>query len=552
LNGDPLTAERQRLRDLAVVALFACLIFIPFYGMPYHIDEPIFLRFAEAINAFPSRPFNAALRGNSSLALWQVNDGCPLSFDLLALALKATGGGEWFMRLFFLPLDLIAAIGLYLLAGRFIKRPLWPTLIVMATPAYFLDMGHLMGEKFAAAFGFIGLYALVKGIDEERPLWFWLSALLISATILAKVSICFLLLPCLAYCAARGLSMRRIAAYLAVVSVLPLGYLVYYTAAYGSMIPFIVYSSKHSAVLNAGYRAAKIRAFLAFIGGCGVVTAFWPFAAGAPRRRELCALIGAMLILYSPLFDYGRPVRPFDRVLGAALAAGALWGLWNLFKARQSRAWSLWTAWILGGSVVMLGLWMMSARMILFLLPPLIFASAEALELRWESSRLSRFYALSLALALMVSVPLALVDYHYASVQRDVAQLVKTDYSRPGRRLWVTGSWGFQYYMEEIGARDIDVAQGSWSQVRPGDAAVVSWVNSGAEPAPRSLRAKYAVLAIEDPIPLRLFGRRDLGIQAGFYSSGWGFLPYTLSRLPLDRFLIIEVLKTAAARPPSP
>jgi len=544
-----LPPDRLRRRDLAIVALFACLIFIPFYGMPYHIDEPIFLRFAQAINAFPSRPFNAPLRGNSSLALWQVNDGCPLSFDLIALALKATGGAERLMRLFFLPLDLIAAIGLYLIAGRFLKRPLWPTLVVMATPAYFLNMGHLMGEKFAAAFGFIGLYTLIVGIDEDKPLWFWLSALLISATILAKVSICFLLLPCLAYCAARGLSTRRIAAYLAVVSVFPLGYLVYYTAAYGSMIPFIVYSSKHSAVLNPGYRIAKIRSFLAFIGGCGIVTAFWPFAASPPRRRELGALAAAALVLYCPLFDYGRPVRLLDRALGAALAAGALWGLWNLLKARQSRAWSLWTGWILGGAVVMLGLWMMSARMILFLLPPLIFAAAEALEPRWEPARLARFYALSLALVLVVSVPLALVDYHYACVQRDVAALVKTDYAKPGRRIWTTGSWGFQYYMEEIGARDIDFAAGSWSQVRPGDVAVVSWVNSGAEPAPRSLRAKYAVLAIKEPIPLRLFGRRDLGIQAGFYSSGWGFLPYTFSALPLDRFLIIEVPKTAAEQP---
>ncbi|MDE2313512.1 MAG: hypothetical protein KGL04_04980, partial [Elusimicrobia bacterium] len=43
-----------------------------------------------------------------------------------------------------------------------------------------------------------------------------------------------------------------------------------------------------------------------------------------------------------------------------------------------------------------------------------------------------------------------------------------------------------------------------------------------------------------NPLPLRLMSAR--GGEAGFYSSVFGFLPYALSRAPLDEFFFARIL----------
>ncbi len=57
---------------------------------------------------------------------------------------------------------------------------------------------------------------------------------------------------------------------------------------------------------------------------------------------------------------------------------------------------------------------------------------------------------------------------------------------------------------------------------------------------PPDRRMNLREARITDRIPLRLIDVGDR--QAGFYASPFGFLPYTVSREPLDVFAIAEVL----------
>src|ERR1700756_2789417 len=115
-----------------------------------------------------------------SVPMASINNTPPLMLYLLAAGLKLTGGSELGMRLFFLPFPILAAVALYLLADRFLKRPLLPALICAAGPGFLINMGMLYPEVLAAALGYWGLYALVRGVDDERPVWFWSSAALIA------------------------------------------------------------------------------------------------------------------------------------------------------------------------------------------------------------------------------------------------------------------------------------------------------------------------------------------------------------------------------------
>ena len=129
---------------------------------------------------------------------------------------------------------------------------------------------------------------------------------------------------------------------------------------------------------------------------------------------------------------------------------------------------------------------------------------------------------------------LARVDYRYAAAQKETVRMVAQQ-SR-GKRIWFTGHWGFQYYMEKAGGIQIDALAGGWQAPRPGDIVVIPTINSRILPLPRRPAADQGmVLACPEPIPLRLIQSGG----AGFFSSKFGFLPYSFANGPLDTFRIL-------------
>jgi 4-amino-4-deoxy-L-arabinose transferase-like glycosyltransferase len=201
---------RSSRRDLMIVAGFICLTFIPFMGKAYHIDEPWFLEVARHILSDPRHPFDFTVSWYGRPATYaQLNSNPPLFYLISSLALKLTGGGEWAMRLVLLPMDIATGLALYLLAARFLQRPLLATLIVIATPAYLINMDHVMAEKSAFFFGLWGLYAFVRGLDDDAPPWFWLSAVLLGSALLSKFSAVVFLGAAAGYGAGKGF-LRRI------------------------------------------------------------------------------------------------------------------------------------------------------------------------------------------------------------------------------------------------------------------------------------------------------------------------------------------------------
>ena len=105
----------------------------------------------------------------------------------------------------------------------------------------------------------------------------------------------------------------------------------------------------------------------------------------------------------------------------------------------------------------------------------------------------------------------------------------------PGSRVWFTGHWGLQQYLEAAGARGLDLSRGGWDEVASGDFVVVPFHNSSVLMPRSRLRGRTEELLADTRVPLRLIGG-----GAGFYSSVFGFLPYALSREPLDRLRLSE------------
>ena len=528
---------------LAAVLAFVCLAFVPFMGKAYHVDEPLFLAPARHILAEPRRPLDFDFNWyGRRVPMSEINNTPPLTLYALAAGLKATGGAELPMRLFFLPFDLLAAAALYGLARRFLSRPLLPALIVIASPAYLVGMNLLYPEKLAAAFGFSGLYALVRGLDERRPAWFWGSAALLGAALLAKYAAALFLLPAAGFCLERGVGARRLAGHLAA-CLGGLGvYLLWDLCGRGASLAAAWTVTAGASGMPWSGAAHKLRSLLAFMGGCGPAVAVWPLLALRPRVRVLSLLCAAVLVVFLPWLDLAPLVRPVDRLTGVIFSAGPLCALWWLCRgAPRPQGWALWAPWTLA-VLLLLGCvyWSIMARLVVFVLPPLVFAMAESLEARLAPGRLGRLYGTTLAGVLALSLALALVDYRHAGAQKALAAQVSEKYLARGRSVWCVSHWGLQYYLEQAGARVMDFARGGWSLVRPGDVAVSARVNSNYQPPKSPLFADVSRLTVYEPIPLRLIS--GWSGEGGFYSNVTGFLPYSLSREPLEEFTIVEAL----------
>lgn len=510
-------------------------------GKAYHVDEPLFLAPARQILRRPLHPLAFDFNWYGTMApMTEINNTPPLMLYALAAAFALTGGGEFWMRLVFLPVDILCALALFGLASRFLSRPLLPVLIIIASPAYLINMNLLYPEKLAAAFGFCGLYALVRSFDEGRGRWYWFSAVLLGAAMLSKYGAVLFLPPALVYSLHHGVSLRRLGAYAGAALIGVAGYVAADTLTQAAALrsAWVVTSQgAHGWWANWPH---KMRSILAFAGGGGIAISLWPyfFARG---WRAVTATALASVIIFLPMFDLAPLVRDIDRGAGILFSCGTLLALAGLFekKIRRARGWTLWAPWTL--SVVFLEAfvyWSVLTRLIVFLIPPLVFAMAEAFEEAWDAGSLKRLYAASLCTILILSLSLARVDYRYAAAQKMIAEDISRTY--PGKNIWFTGHWGFQYYMEKAGAVGLDARKGGWDQARPGDVVVTPRTNTNLiHPSGRRL-ANLRSVRVDDSTALRLIS--GWTGEGGFYSNVMGFLPYSISTEPLEEFTLVELL----------
>ncbi|MDE1976253.1 MAG: glycosyltransferase family 39 protein, partial [Elusimicrobia bacterium] len=322
--------ERQEVSPaalgLVLVLAFVAFAYVPFMGKAYTMDEPLFLAPALHILKDPLHPLAFPFNWyGQTVPMSSINNTPPLFLYLLALALKCTGGRPFAMRLFFLPLDFLAATSLFLLAGRFLKKPLVPVLVALASPGFLVGLNLLYPDKAATAFGFFGLYAWIRGLDEESSGWTSAALGALALALLAKYLAVVFLVPAAAYAAAGRRPLKKIllpAAALAPVGVYLAINLLHGGAAFSSAWRTTAQS------LGAASWARRWRAVLAGVGGCCAAGSLWPFCAGRPRWKAAAAALSAAFLFFIPFWDAAGPAPALlARATGIAMAFAALYGM---------------------------------------------------------------------------------------------------------------------------------------------------------------------------------------------------------------------------------
>jgi hypothetical protein len=130
-------------------------------------------------------------------------------------------------------------------------------------------------------------------------------------------------------------------------------------------------------------------------------------------------------------------------------------------------------------------------------------------------------------------------DYKYAGIYRDYSAEVNAIRSKAGDtfNVWYIGAWGMRYYMERDGAKQL---LASLNEPELGDLVVISEMGYLWTP---SLAVQNRMVKITEQhynswFPLRLFNRKS---HAGFYSSGWGMLPFAFSNEPDEVFTLYKI-----------
>jgi hypothetical protein len=233
------------------------------------------------------------------------------------------------------------------------------------------------------------------------------------------------------------------------------------------------------------------------------------------------------------------PMRVAFGCGGVALLAGAVSGAWRLWRAGgiKRRLSGLLVAWMIGHMAFALaGAWEMNVRMAYLSAVPatlLCLAAVEAVAAAssapgWMTAAVLATLAAGAATSLLV----ARADAEWADGYRRVAGEIAQAY--PGRRLWFVGHWGFQHYATARGMTPYNPRD---DRLEPGDLLIVP-LNAARQEVPEPVARRLT--AVEQHIIAPALPLRTMGGGGGFYSTGWGAMPWGWSSEPADVVVVMR------------
>ncbi len=547
-------------RDLALLILMVGACAIPFLGQPFHMDDNFYMDMARNARLNPLFPNDTPyVFEGRYLPDMGSHSHPPLQTYFLALIQRSFGEGRGTERIYHswaLIYPFLSVVAFYFLCARFVERPVWPSLLLAGCPLFMVMQHNLMTDIPTLAFWLVAATSFIWAVDHKsRALFAMSSAFLFAAMFTSYQSAA--LVPLLGFYQwrKRGGSRGWLALLLPVVGMtlwFGVNYLHYHRFLLGDTLGYI--DSRHATAL----RTIGIK-MIAFLGYQGWLVVFPIFLLYAWARGLRGRLAGTFFLAAAYLAQLVVPryalAEKFIFIVGivtgffvflhlACFFLGALRGRENSIGMEPADGQFL-GLWYLGVSFYcILILTEGSARYILPLVPPVLicfFRSlevSEAIEYRAPVSPLfsaSMLASGGLVFSLGWGLLLSHADLEFARIYPRAAQ--ESSRMVSGTDSYYGGEWGFRYYLSQEGVKQLPTDEskilgGSWL-LRPKLA--VPYQPSAAL---MSMTMPSQTLSYEPATPLRLL---DLHSPAGFYSTGWGLLPFSLSRKALEEVEIRQV-----------
>lgn len=529
------------LAHLIILAAATVVILLPFVGKAFHVDDTLFIWTARQIIEKPWDFYGFQANWDGAMVpAPEIIKNPPLAAYYLASAGWFFGFSERALHMAFIFPAFLAAWGTYALARRYVSLPLYASLLALATPAFLVSSTTLMCDVLMTAFFVWAVFFWVKGVEDASILSLILSAFIISLASLTKYFGISLIPLLAAYSVLHGRRGFASLPFLFIPLAVLAGYHLYTDVLYGRglLLDAASYSAR---IVSGAERVDKAIIAAVFAGGC-VITALFVL----PSVWGLKGLIpGAVLVAGSVVYLVSRKslgavelwTGQFGWGYAGQLALYATAGIGILalavidFIKRRDSLSVLLGLWVLGTlAFTVFFNWTVNGRSILPMVPAVsVLLAREAEEIRPGTLRLW----VPLALSLCVSLLVARADYNLAGSARDAARTIAAKYSSGPGRLWFQGHWGFQYYLEERGAKAIE-----WENQRitSNDTIAFPFNNTGLRLMPQE---RFAVVEDLRYTPSKLVSTMTLGPGAGFYASEWGPLPFMLFPANEERYQVM-------------
>lgn len=581
----------MRLRDpgLGVALALAAASLLPFLGKAFHVDDPSFLWAARALSQDPWRPWSyVSVWAGSALPLHVHVNHPPGNAYLVWLGTLLFGESELGLHALFLGVALAAVLAIHAAARALTARPGLATLAAVASPAFLVTATGLMSDvpflatwTAAVALWMRGQRRLASADAGERRR---ASRTLAGAALMA--ALCgfvryngIALVPLLA---AYGVAARRRVSR-------ELGWLVLPVLAFALYQVVFAIQYGHVAILTGATYAAEVKgnlgasaaslALVALIylgGSLASLAILAPLAwSGRALAGSAAGALAAGGVFASGLgVKLGLPAAGADRaalVAQSALfaAAGALalaLALADLRRRRSAESLLL-LLWVLGTfAFASLLNWTVNVRSLLPAAPALAIllarrvggegedavAGAEAPLWSRGGAPAARpllaptpaRQAVALAAALALALAVAAVDVAFANRARDGARQAAERARSEGRALFFAGRWGFQWYLEQEGAKPLDYAG---THIPAG--AFVAQPDWARDLAPPPMHfSDVETLALGRPRWLATISHE---LAANFYAhAGYGPLPFAFGRATPGTVRLLEARREVDLRSP--
>ncbi|MCX5850323.1 MAG: glycosyltransferase family 39 protein [Deltaproteobacteria bacterium] len=536
----------RRWEIIGLMALIVTLL-LPFLRRAFAIDDPLFIWMGRHILEFPLNPYGFSV--NWSVIhepMSVVMQNPPLNSYFIAAIIFFAGLSETVLHAAFLLPAIAAVSGVYLIARRFCTRPFEATLVAILTPAFLVCGSTVMCDMMLLAFWVWAIYFWVSGLDKNCLWKILLASVLITLGALTKYYGVVLLPLLLLY----SLLIRRKVEWWMFLGLIPVVSLIAYNywteSLYGQGLLLDAFK------LSGQYRDArgisvisKSLVTLAFAGGCLSSVIF--FAPLLWNRKTLAALvgIGAALFLFfgfrGNIGNYSfKPANNDQWLLAAHIGLFVTGGISILILAirnlvaNKNADSALLFCWLLG-TLLFAGYfnWTVNGRSLLIAAPALGIIIMRQIEEKEHSTKtLAAFsFILPLILSSLVALAVAQADYRFANSQRDAAYSVHQRFSSTGKMLF-QGHWGFQYYMELLGAKPVEYLETKFDK---GDVVVVPENNTFVDNLPDDLK----INRINVPSG-RWLSTMNKFKGTAFHSDAWGPIPYGFGLTVPETYYVIK------------
>ena len=532
---------------LAVVVLLLCGIYL---GKAYNIDDPLTVWTAQRVAEHPADFYGFDVNWYGALEpMFRIDLNPPgAAYYLAPFGILF----NWHESAAHIAIAFSAAaliLGVYFLARRMNGHPLTAAVFALVCPGVFVSMGTVMTDMPMTALWVWAIVLWMAGLENERPVINAAAGVLIGLAVLVKY-FALSLVPLLFVYTLFSVRKRRIVWLLIPVAILGL-FELYTRHLYGTghiqIIAGLAEQYHSATTVNYG---RKFLTGLTFI-GAGAAPALF-LAPWLWRRRKIFWIGAAAAALVTVILKQSG-WQPGETQISFGWGFWIQYGIWLLagvhivvlaaveLWTRRDRDAILFSLWLGGTFFYFVFIYhLVNIRVILPALPVAALLCARRLNSVWTEIRQKNecfvraaVVRSALAVSLALSLCVAWADISLANSARTAAEKIAPE-KRSGR-VWFSGHWGFQYYMEARGAKPIDVKH---QDFKLGDT-VVTPLNATNVFLPRP-RVASTDQSFELPVCRWLTTMRaERG--AGFHADLWGPLPFVFGAVPDERYQMLVI-----------